>query len=236
MEADYAPASRNPAENDTLTGLLHLVLTKFLQATDDMLPAKVIAYDSAANVAKVQAIITVVSTANQIIPRAEVASVPVLQMSGGGFVMRFPINAGDLGWIKANDRDISLFKQTTQQAPPNTQRKHSFEDAIFIPQAAWNLVTLAEEDTANAVFQNYAGTVKIALGSDWITILAPKGVGIGGTPNENLALDVQSVTQAFAPPRMSTAQRNAIPDPQEGFVIYNLTTHSLETYTNTGWP
>jgi hypothetical protein len=98
------------------------------------------------------------------------------------------------------------------------------------------LITLAAEDTGNAVFQNYAGTVRIALWNDLIKILAPKGVGIGGTPDPNLALDVQSVTQAFAPPRMTTAQRNAIPGPQEGFTIYNLTTHGLETYTNTGWP
>jgi hypothetical protein len=141
-----------------------------------------------------------------------------------------------LGWIKANDRDISLFKQTAEAAQPNTQRKHSFEDAVFIPQAAWNLISLAEEDTGNAVLQNFAGTVKIALWGNLIKILAPQGVGIGGTPNPNLALDVQSVTQAFAPPRMTTAQRNAIPNPEEGFTIYNLTTHGLETYTNSGWP
>jgi hypothetical protein len=49
-------------------------------------------------------------------------------------------------------------------------------------------------------------------------------------------LDVQSTTKAFMPPRMSTAQRNAIPSPAEGMTIYNLTTHALEVYTNTGWP
>jgi len=232
MTEGYAPPSRNPADNDTLTGLLRLVLTKFLQATDDMLPAQVIAYDVETNMAQVQPIIQMVSTTSQVIPRAQVASVPVLQMSGGGFVMRFPINSGDLGWIKANDRDISLFKQTMQQAQPNTQRKHSFEDAIFIPQTAWSLITLASEDAGNAVFQNDDGTVKIALWPDLIKILAPAGVGIGGTPDPNAILDLQSTTQAWLPPRMTTDQRDAIPDPTEGMTVWLTDRHGFSSYNS----
>jgi hypothetical protein len=234
MPGNYAPPSRNPADNDTLTGLLRLALTKFLQATDDMLPARVVAYDPAKNLAQVQPLIEVVSTANEILPRAQVASVPVLQMSGGGFVLRFPVSPEDLGWIKANDRDISLFRQTTQQARPNTQRKHSFEDGVFIPQAAWNLITLAEEDSGNLVLQNYAGTVKVALWDDLIKILAPSGVGIGGTPTANTQLDVQSATKASIPwPRMTVALRDGIPSPQDGMAVW-LTdpgTHRLSTYS-----
>lgn len=179
--SNYAPPSRNPADNDSLAGLLKLALTKFLQKTDDMLPAQVIAYNAAQNVAQVQPIIEVVSTSNQVMPRAQIASVPVLQLSGGGFALRFPVSPGDLGWVKANDRDISLFKQTYSQSPPNTQRKHSFEDAIFIPQAAWNLITLASEDTGNMVLQNYAGTVKISLSGDTVTVNAPNVVITGTT-------------------------------------------------------
>jgi phage baseplate assembly protein gpV len=173
MTASNAPPSRNPSDNDTLNGMLRLVLTKFLQKTDDMLPAKVIEYDKAANTAQVQPLITVVTTDNQIVNRAQIASVPVFQLSMGGFILRFPCNSGDLGWIKANDRDISLFKQTGEMSPPNTQRKHSFEDALFLPQAAWSLITIDEEDAGNAVLQNYAGTVRIALWEDKVKITAP---------------------------------------------------------------
>lgn len=236
QQSKYSPPSRNPAQNDSLTGLLQLVLAKFLQNTDDMLPAEVIAYDAATNTAQVQPIIDMVTTSAQAIPRSQIPSVPVMQISGGGFLLRFPVNPGDLGWIKANDRDISLFKQSFAESVPNTQRKHTFEDGLFIPQSAWTLFTLAEEDAGNMVLQNADGSVKIALWSNLIKILAPAGVGIGGTPNSSLVLDLQSTTQAFAPPRMTTTQRNAIPNPQEGFTIYNLTTHGLETYTNAGWP
>lgn len=180
----YAPPSRNPADNDTLSGLFNLVLGKFLQHTDDMLPAKVIAYDAATNNATVQPLIQVVSTDGQIVDRAQIASVPVLQLSGGGFIMKLPVRPGDLGWIKANDRDISLFKQAEDTAPPNTQRKHSFEDALFIPQAAWSLIDVATEDAGNMVLQNYAGTVKISISNNQVTITGAQ-VEINGVTTVN---------------------------------------------------
>ncbi|OWK37005.1 Gp138 family membrane-puncturing spike protein [Fimbriiglobus ruber] len=162
---DYAPPSRNPADNDTLTGLLKLVLTKALQNTADMLPARVIAYDRTTNCAQVQPLIAVVTTANQVVQRAQVASVPVFQYGGGGFVLSFPVMTGDTGWIKANDRDISLFKQTTAASSPNTARLHDFADAMFFPDTLLNGVTIATEDAANAVLQNFAGTVKWHCGA-----------------------------------------------------------------------
>lgn len=230
-----APFSRNPADNDSMVGMFRLVLTKFLQGVDDMLPAQVIAYDRPSNRAQVQPLIQMVTTNNERVNRAQIASVPVLQLGGGGFVMSFPIASGDLGWIKANDRDISLFKTTYALSAPNTQRKHDFSDALFIPDAMLN-IALASEDAGNAVFQNTDGTVKIALWPTLIKILATAGVGIGGTPAPGTILDVQSINKAFVPPRMSTEQRDSIPDPFEGMTIYNLSEHRLETYTDTGWP
>jgi hypothetical protein len=234
-----SPPSRNPVDNDSMTGMLRVVLTKFLQGVDDMLPARVIAYDRPSNRAMVQPLIAVVTTDNQQVARAQVASVPVLQLGGGGFVLSFPVSTGDLGWIKANDRDISLFKSTYANSPPNTQRKHDFADALFIPDTMLQGVTIASEDAANAVLQNDSGTVRLAIWPTLFKFTAPQ-VGIGDspgyTPNPNAILDVQSTTKAFCPPRMTTGQRNAIPSPSEGMTIYNLDMHSLQTYTNTGWP
>lgn len=87
--------------------------------------------------------------------------------------MRFPLRTGDLGWIKANDRDISLFKSTYANSAPNTQRKHSFEDAVFIPDTMLRGFTIAEEDTENAVLQNEDGSVRIAIFPDKVKITAP---------------------------------------------------------------
>ena len=69
-------------------------------------------------------------------------------------------------------------------------------------------------------------------------IINPKGsggVGIRGTaPNANAILDLQSTTQAFMPPRMTTTQRNAVSSPTAGMVVYNSTTNKLNVYT-TSW-
>lgn len=54
------------------------------------------------------------------------------------------------------------------------------------------------------------------------------------TGNANAILDVQSTTKAFMPPRMTTTQRDAIPSPTAGMVIYNTTTNKLNVYT-TAW-
>jgi hypothetical protein len=234
----HSPASRNQSDNGTVAGMLRLVLGKFLQHVDDMLPAQVIAYDAAKNLAQVQPLISMVTTDNMLVSRAQVASVPVFQVSGGGFVLNFPISTGDLGWLKANDRDISLFKQTGGKCAPNTQRKHSFEDAIFIPQAARSLITVAAEDIGNAVLQSYDGTVRLALWAGMLKITAPH-MGIGDTPgfapNANAVLDLQSTTKSFMPPRMTQAQRDAIPSPTEGMMVWNLTTHALSTYNGSTW-
>lgn len=232
--ASNSPGSANTADADTLPGMIRFVLTKFLQKTDDMLPAQVIAYDRTTNRAQVQPLVQFVTTANEIVNRAQIASVPVLQLGGGGFVASFPIQTGDLGWIKANDRDISFFKKTLKNSAPNTQRKHSFEDALFIPDSMFRNVTIAGEDVNNLVIQNNAGTVKIAWWATFLKIIAPR-VGIGGTPNANAILDLQSTTKAFMPPRMTTAQRNAIPAPTEGMIIWNTDTHGLDGYNGSTW-
>lgn len=233
-----SPPSRPPADDDSLVGLLRIFTVKLKQQLDDMLPAQVMAYDREANIAQVQPLIAMVNTNNIIVQRAQIAAVPVLQLGGGGFVLSFPIQTGDLGWIKANDRDISIFKQTHLASPPNTQRAHSFSDAVFIPDTMLQGVTIAEEDDANAVLQSLDGSVRIALWSNKIKLTVPSvsiGDTEGYTPNAKAILDLQSTTKAFMPPRMTTGQRDAISPPAEGMVIWNTTVHALQSYNGSAW-
>lgn len=109
--------SKDPSfEGGGLAGAFSQILSKFLQSVDDCLPAKVVSYDRKANTATVQPVVAVLSTEGQSLPRANVASVPVLAIGGGQFVINFPLKAGDLGWLKASDRDISLFMQGLTKA------------------------------------------------------------------------------------------------------------------------
>lgn len=169
MNAPYSPPSRNPADDGTMIGMLKLVLTKFLQNVDDMLPATVIAYDRTSNRASVQPLIAIVTTGNDQVTRAPIASLPVLQIGGGNALLSFHLNPGDLGWIKANDRDISIFKQVYTNSPPNTQRKHSFEDALFIPDIMRGY-TINSEDEGNAVLQTKDGTQRVSIWPDRVKV------------------------------------------------------------------
>jgi len=60
-------------------------------------------------------------------------------------------------------------------------------------------------------------------------------VGIGATPNVNAILDVSSTSKAFMPPRMTTAQKNAIATPTASMVVYDTDIGSLNVHNGTSW-
>jgi hypothetical protein len=165
--------SLDPANNGSLSGVMRSGFKKFLENVDDMLPVEVIAFEPGAPAyVAVQPLILIKGTDGNTYPRDKYPKIPVLTLGGGGIVLYFSLKPGDLGWLKANDRDISLFMQYFQPSAPNTIRQHSFSDAIFIPHAMINYV-IAEEDLDNTVLQSLDGTVKISLGVGKIKIAAP---------------------------------------------------------------
>jgi len=48
-------------------------------------------------------------------------------------------------------------------------------------------------------------------------------------------MQADSTTQGFLPPRMTTAQRDAIASPAAGLMIFNTTTNRVNVYTGTAW-
>ena len=61
-------------------------------------------------------------------------------------------------------------------------------------------------------------------------------VAIGTTtPNVASKLQIDSTTQGFLPPRMTTEQRDAIATPPAGLMIYNTTTNKLNFANGTAW-
>lgn len=167
-----APPSVNPANNDSLLGTFREILKKFLQGVDDMMPARVIAFDRATNRVQVQLLVMVLKTDGETVPRNQLASLPVFQIGGGNFMLNFPLKPGDLGWVKATDRDTSLFLQSYDQAPPNTLRLHSFQDGVFFPDTMRGF-TIDAEDTENVVLQTLDGSVRVALWEDRAKVTAP---------------------------------------------------------------
>lgn len=177
--AENSPPSQNPANDGTMSGMLRSVFGKLIQGLDDMLPAKVVSYDRKTNRAMVQPMIAMVTTDKQRVTRAQIASVPVLNIGGGNYVLSFNLNPGDPGWIKASDRDISLYLQNQQEEQPNTKRMHSFEDGLFIPDVMTRY-QIDAEDKEHAVLQTLDGKTRLAVWPDKIKITAAQGLEVDG--------------------------------------------------------
>lgn len=159
------------ANEDSLPGGINAAIRSFLlNEFEGMLPATVVNYDDATNRAKLKPLVMMGTTDGTKISRAEVANIPVYRFGGGGFFMRFPIKPGDFGWIKANDRDISLiFQRGGLEDWPNTTRLHQFSDAMFFPDTFKQWV-INGENADKAVWQSMDGSKCIALGDDAIKL------------------------------------------------------------------
>ncbi len=70
---------------------------------------------------------------------------------------------------------------------------------------------------------------------DGLIVKTDMSVGSNTTPNSKSVLDLVSTTKGMLPPRMSTAQRDAIASPPEGLSVYNTTTDLLSFYTGSAW-
>jgi len=103
--------------------------------------------------------------------------------------------------------------------------------------------------THAAVIENESGILKLSANTGLGGGFAPftptwqiaihgtnNNVGIGTTtPNSSAKLEVSSTTKGFAPPRMTTTQRNAIASPMAGLMLYNTTDNKLQCYDGSIW-
>lgn len=156
---------------------------------DVCLPAAIVSYDRGQNLATVQPLINWVLTDDSQRSRHQIIEVPCLSLGGGGFHVNFPLKQGDIGWIIAADRDLSLFKQTLQAAQPPLSRLHSFSDSMFIPDV-FRQYTVASEDANAMVIQSTDGNTKISIRGDNILIAAPTKVVVR-VPLTEFTQDVQ---------------------------------------------
>lgn len=162
--SDNRPNTDAADEGSLAGGLGAALKAYFLGEFEGMLPATVVSYDDSSNRAVIKPLVMVGTTSGTKVSRAQVAGIPVYRFGGGGFFMRFPIKAGDFGWIKANDRDISLvFQRGGLEDWPNTSRMHKFSDAMFFPDTFKQWV-ISGENADKAVWQTMDGNTCISLG------------------------------------------------------------------------
>jgi hypothetical protein len=158
------------------------------QSADGLMPARVVSYNRAKNTAVIQPLIMLVDTNGNTRLRHSLEDVPVFSFGGGGFHINFPLQPGDLGWIMAADRDISLFMSTLDAAKPTTTRKKTFGDAWFIPDVFYKY-TIAGEDASAMVIQALDSTTRISISNGKVNITAPTSVKVD-TPIATFTHDV----------------------------------------------
>lgn len=132
-------------------------------------PGKIVEYDRNSHRARVQPMIkTVYANGYEEVPQP--ITVEVARMCAGGFVIDFPIKAGDTGWFISSDRDVTEIKMTGEIGTPSSAELHSFKRGFWIPDT-WGEQEITDDNCL--VIQSVDGLQKITVGNGNISIIAP---------------------------------------------------------------
>lgn len=171
--SDIKQPNTQQANQGNMGGITNEFLQNWLRnEVDGMVPARVVSYNDTTNRAVLHPIVMMGGTDGSKVPRGDVHNIPVYRFGGGGIFMRFPLKVGDLGWLAANDNDISLIMQGGGVEDwPNTERQCKFSDAVFFPDTlkAW---VIDGSNADNAVWQTTDGQVCVSLGVSGVKIKA----------------------------------------------------------------
>lgn len=182
-------ANQMPGEAKSLPAALEALFGLHGLDTSKLIPAQIINFDRTQNLATVKPLIMHVDTNDKLRSRLPIANVPVVSLGGGGFHISFPLKQGDIGWILAADRDLSLFLQSLKESGPNTFRRHTFADSWFIPDV-FRQYTINSADANAMVIQSTDGTTRISISEGIIVITAPTSVKVD-TPKATFTHDVE---------------------------------------------
>ena len=82
----------------------------------------------------------------------------------------------------------------------------------------------------------YTFQTEDASGNVTMSVTDGGNVGIGITnPDNSALLDLTSHNRGFLPPRMTTAEKNAIPNPATGLIVYDTTDSTLQIWNGVCW-
>lgn len=130
------------------------------------LPGRVVSFDPERQTAVIEAMTHQVlqDGASAAIP--PLLDVPVQFPRAGGFVITFPVKAGDEGQIIINDRCIDGWWQSGAGGAPLAHRLHDLSDATFIPGITSLPHVVRDFATDAVVLRNLDGDAYVRLGED----------------------------------------------------------------------
>ena len=190
--------SNNPADTNSESGKNDFLFDKLLSKIEKIAPAQIISYDRQKNRAVVQILNQSITSQGGKITRQPLKDIPALVLCGGGFVLSLPIKPGDVGWICAADRNISIFKQTLKMFAPATYEKHRYKDSFFIPNYI-NGFTYTPEDEDALLLTSIDGSTKISIKNNQINITA-NTVNLGGSSGSYVLTENSVITDSLGAP------------------------------------
>ena len=148
------------------------------------MPCKIVSYDRTTHLATVKPLLNFKYFHCPVVESDEIPDVEILRMMAGGFLIDFPIAAGDTGWLIAVDRDALDVKTRSGTALPRSSVVNSYKSGFWIPDQ-WGddtKLNISGVDENRLVIMSKDGAQKISLGGSDINVVATS-VNITGDVN-----------------------------------------------------
>lgn len=161
------------------------------------MPCKILSYDRSTHVANVRVMFNWELPDGSVMNGCDINGITLRRMFAGGFLIDFPINEGDTGWIIATDRDATTVKTNRIPSLPASPFCNSYASGFFIPDQ-WGSnddlgINIADE--GRLVVQNADGTQKISIGTGDIKVYGTK-IELHGPTEIDGTLDVSGLITA----------------------------------------
>lgn len=153
---------QNTAKPDIIS-VNQLLLDNASESIKCAIPALVEEYDRTRNIAKIQPAPSIKNPDGTYTKRAAMW-LPVWNFGGGGFIINFPLQKGDSGFIIASDVDTSAFWAKKEEYNPATIGQHKYEFGWFVPDVrSYSEISISPEDDNKLVIQNLNGSTKFTI-------------------------------------------------------------------------
>jgi hypothetical protein len=131
---------------------------------------------------------------------------PVMTLQGGNAALTMPIKKGDTCLVEFNDRDMDNWITSNQVREVNSNRLHSFSDAIILVGLRSFITPIAAYDADRAVLRN--GVAKMAVSETGVNI-------------SNTTYDLRSILQELLQELVDiTVQAALIPLPSSNGTVF----------------
>ena len=118
---------------DTISTAVHFAFNQWMKDVYTAMPGVVVSYDAATQRAVVRGALALVLTDGSRRARPEIADVPVVFPSGGGYSLIVPLEAGDPVLLVFSQRGLTAWKTAYRDAVPDVGHYFDAEDAVAIP-------------------------------------------------------------------------------------------------------